>query len=196
MRVTRRIPRTQMQMNEEPGGYTPPVGPAGMAGSHALRTRHCRAGGVRRQRYHQRERGQLSIDGLPEGARVRAVHTGAWHTGLPRPQQPGPVHHPERRQCSAERQRRCRRRGSASMPEAAAPSMAQGPPKASPGSNAQALKFSECMRSHGEPDFPDPAANGSFTLPAGMNAESPQFQNAASACRSLRPASPGGGSAP
>ena len=76
------------------------------------------------------------------------------------------------------------------------PSMALGSSKASPGSNAQALKFSECMRSHGEPDFPDPAANGSFTLPAGMNAESPQFQKAANACRSLRPASPGGVPAP
>jgi hypothetical protein len=76
------------------------------------------------------------------------------------------------------------------------PSMAQGPSKASPGSNTQALKFSVCMRSHGEPNFPDPAANGSFTLPAGMNAESPQFQNAAKACQSLRPNNPGGASAP
>jgi hypothetical protein len=75
------------------------------------------------------------------------------------------------------------------------PSMAQGPSKASPGSNAQALKFSECMRSHGEPTFPDPASNGSFTLPPGMNAESPQFQNAAKACQSLRPNPPGGGTA-
>jgi hypothetical protein len=76
------------------------------------------------------------------------------------------------------------------------PSMAQGPSKASPGSNTQALKFSECMRSHGEPDFPDPAANGSFTLPSGMNAESPQFQNAEKACQSLMPNNPGGTSAP
>jgi hypothetical protein len=76
------------------------------------------------------------------------------------------------------------------------PSMALGPSKASPGSNAQALKFSECMRSHGEPAFPDPAANGSLTLPSGMNAESPQFQNAEKACQSLMPANPGGASAP
>lgn len=76
------------------------------------------------------------------------------------------------------------------------PSMARGPSKASPGSNNQALKFSECMRRHGEPTFPDPAANGSFTLPPGMNAESPQFQNAAKACQSLRPSIPGGASAP
>lgn len=76
------------------------------------------------------------------------------------------------------------------------PSMAQGPSKASPGSNTHALKFSECMRSHGEPNFPDPAANGSFTLPSGMNAESPQFQNAEKACQSLMPNNPGGTSAP
>jgi hypothetical protein len=76
--------------------------------------------------------------------------------------------------------------------------MAQGPPSGSSGqgSNNQALKFSECMRSHGEPTFPDPAANGSFNLPAGMNAESPQFQNAAKACQSLRPNPLGGGTAP
>jgi len=76
------------------------------------------------------------------------------------------------------------------------PAMAQGPPQGSPGSNTQALKFSVCMRRHGEPNFPDPAANGSFTLPSGMNAESPQFQNAAKACQSLRPGNPGGGTAP
>jgi hypothetical protein len=76
------------------------------------------------------------------------------------------------------------------------PSMAQGPPSNAPaGSNTQALKFSVCMRSHGEPNFPDPAANGSFSLPPGMNAESPQFQNAAKACQSLRPNPPGGGTA-
>jgi hypothetical protein len=73
------------------------------------------------------------------------------------------------------------------------PSMAQGPPQ-SQGAKAtnQGLKFSACMRSHGEPNFPDPAANGSLTLPPGMNAESPQFQNAEKACQSLMPNNPGG----
>jgi hypothetical protein len=72
------------------------------------------------------------------------------------------------------------------------PSMA-GPAQGNTGtSTSQGLKFSECMRSHGEPDFPDPAANGSITLPSGMNAESPQFQNASKDCQSLRPSSPGG----
>jgi len=44
------------------------------------------------------------------------------------------------------------------------------------------LKWAVCMRSHGEPNFPDPASDGSFTLPSGMNAESPQFQAALKAC--------------
>jgi hypothetical protein len=78
------------------------------------------------------------------------------------------------------------------------PSMAQGPPSGSSGQGSDAssgLRFSECMRSHGESSFPDPASNGSFTLPPGMNAESPQFQNALKACQSLRPNNPGGESA-
>jgi hypothetical protein len=74
------------------------------------------------------------------------------------------------------------------------PSLAQGPPSGSQGSSTtnQGLKFAACMRSHGEPGFPDPAANGSITLPAGMNAESTQFQNAEKDCQSLMPTNPGG----
>jgi hypothetical protein len=74
------------------------------------------------------------------------------------------------------------------------PSMAQGPPQGPQGTAAtnQGLKFSECMRNHGEPNFPDPAANGSITLPSGMNAESPQFQAAEKACKSLMPNNPSG----
>lgn len=75
------------------------------------------------------------------------------------------------------------------------PSMALGP-SGSQGSSTTRLKFSECMRSHGEPTFPDPASNGSITLPPGMNSESPQFQNAEKACQSVMPAKPGGTSAP
>lgn len=70
------------------------------------------------------------------------------------------------------------------------PSMAKGP-SGSQASPSQ-LKFSECMRGHGEPNFPDPAANGSITLPSGMNAESPQFQKAEKDCQSLMPGNPSG----
>jgi hypothetical protein len=79
------------------------------------------------------------------------------------------------------------------------PSMAQGPPSGSSGQGSgrsSQLKFSECMRSHGEPNYPDPASNGSITLPSGMNAESPQFRNAEKACQSLMPNNPGGQTAP
>jgi hypothetical protein len=78
------------------------------------------------------------------------------------------------------------------------PSMAQGPPKGSQGAKAtgQGLKFAACMRSHGEPSFPDPASNGAFTLPSGMNAESSQFQAAEKACQSLMPLNPSGQGAP
>jgi hypothetical protein len=71
------------------------------------------------------------------------------------------------------------------------PSMA-GPQQGSQGPTTSELKFAECMRSHGEPNFPDPASNGAFTLPAGMNAESPQFEKAGKACQSLMPSNPGG----
>lgn len=74
----------------------------------------------------------------------------------------------------------------------APPSIAQGPSGSQGSSTSGQLKFAECMRSHGEPDFPDPAANGSITLPHGMNPESTQFQNAEKACQSLMPNNPGG----
>jgi hypothetical protein len=75
-------------------------------------------------------------------------------------------------------------------------SLAQGPSSGSTGQGSGSvnpLKFSECMRSHGVPNFPDPAANGQLTLPPGMNPESPQFQNASKACAYLN--NPGGESA-
>jgi hypothetical protein len=73
---------------------------------------------------------------------------------------------------------------------------------------AKAVKFAECMRSHGEPDFPDPTSdsqfNGQFasTSPGGVSSTS--FQAAQKACQILDPGlqlnvgvgsgSPGGGS--
>jgi hypothetical protein len=54
----------------------------------------------------------------------------------------------------------------------------------------QALRFAECMRSHGVPDFPDPvfsAGRGRITLPKGANPKSPQFRAAQEACERLLP---------
>ena len=60
---------------------------------------------------------------------------------------------------------------------------------------AQAQAYSECMRSHGVPKFPDPQTTtggigvpGGFTFPtAGRNLrqKSPRYQAAAQACESL-----------
>jgi hypothetical protein len=54
---------------------------------------------------------------------------------------------------------------------------------------AQALKFSQCMRAHGVPKFPDPTSNGAITIKAGpgsgIDPGSPQFQAAQKACQSI-----------
>ena len=51
-------------------------------------------------------------------------------------------------------------------------------------SNADALKFSRCMRAHGLPNFPDPtfSPGANWTLPSGLHFGSPQFQAAQRAC--------------
>jgi hypothetical protein len=50
----------------------------------------------------------------------------------------------------------------------------------------QALAFARCMRSHGEPGWPDPTSNGAFST-SGIDLNSPQFSLASSACKDLRP---------
>lgn len=57
----------------------------------------------------------------------------------------------------------------------------------------QALEFSQCMRAHGVPNFPDPASNGTLSLGPGLDASSPSFQAAQNHCAKLEP---GGGSPP
>lgn len=63
---------------------------------------------------------------------------------------------------------------------------------------AQALKFSACMRSHGVPNFPDPKFEGGgvrMSLHAGpgaINPQSPQFQAAQKACQGDLPGPKGG----
>lgn len=58
---------------------------------------------------------------------------------------------------------------------------------------AQALKFVQCIRTHGVPNMPDPSAvHGGVELhgPPGLGPFSPQLQKAMKACQ---PLSPGGG---
>jgi hypothetical protein len=68
-----------------------------------------------------------------------------------------------------------------------------GSPSGSSGSDAHAspLAYSQCMRSHGVPNFPDPDANGGLRLQAGpgtgIDPNSPTFKAAQQACESLQP---------
>jgi hypothetical protein len=57
----------------------------------------------------------------------------------------------------------------------------------------KALEFSQCMRSNGVSDFPDPGASGKFTIDGVVNGSSldpsaPAFKQALRACESLEPA--------
>jgi hypothetical protein len=79
----------------------------------------------------------------------------------------------------------------------AAPSTTGGPG----GSSAQqsALAFAACVRSHGVTNFPDSAVRASskavmLSAPPGLDLNSPQFQSAMQACRSLVPQGPSTGS--
>jgi hypothetical protein len=74
------------------------------------------------------------------------------------------------------------------------------PPAASAPSYAQVLSLAQCMRSHGEPSFPDPNASGSYTLTssgsikgadgASIDINSSQVQAAYGDCRHLLPGAP------
>ncbi len=55
---------------------------------------------------------------------------------------------------------------------------------------AKLLKYAQCMRTHGVPNMPDPTTAGrgvGLGLPAGVDPNSPQYQSAEAACRSLQP---------
>lgn len=51
------------------------------------------------------------------------------------------------------------------------------------------LEFSQCMRSHGVSNFPDPGADGTLDLTpsSGINPRSPAFQAAQQACKQYEP---------
>ncbi len=76
--------------------------------------------------------------------------------------------------------------------------------KASPSANPykQALAFSQCMRAHDLPDFPDPqSSNGGNAISlngsgASLDPTSAQFQSAQNACKKYLPTNVTGGSGP
>lgn len=54
--------------------------------------------------------------------------------------------------------------------------------------HAQAIKYADCMRSHGVSNFPDPSASGGFDLlGSGITRQSPSYQSAYKACADLQP---------
>jgi hypothetical protein len=57
---------------------------------------------------------------------------------------------------------------------------------------ARQLKFAECMRSHGVPNFPDPSDGGFDLSPSlGIDTQSATFKAADAACGNLVPVSSG-----
>lgn len=55
---------------------------------------------------------------------------------------------------------------------------------------AEQLKYAQCMRAHGVPDFPDPSSNG-LTIPSSVDESSPRFEAAEKACEALLPGANG-----
>lgn len=66
------------------------------------------------------------------------------------------------------------------------------PPQAGGAAQASGLAYSQCMRSHGITNFPDPSGSGGIDISAGSGVDpnSPQYQAATKACESV---APGGG---
>lgn len=52
---------------------------------------------------------------------------------------------------------------------------------------AEALKYTQCMRSHGVPNWPEPTSTYYVAPPSGSEATSPAVQRAARACHALIP---------
>jgi hypothetical protein len=68
------------------------------------------------------------------------------------------------------------------------PDLSAQTPAAKAAASAKALKYVACMRSHGEPDFPDPNGQGVIEINNAtgiLNPNSPQYAKAQTACRKL-----------
>jgi hypothetical protein len=65
-----------------------------------------------------------------------------------------------------------------------------GPSQAQRQDNAeQGVKYAQCMRAHGVPDFSGPSSNGTFSLPNSVNMQGSAYQAASRACQSVKPQS-------
>jgi hypothetical protein len=61
---------------------------------------------------------------------------------------------------------------------------------ANPAAVPSLVRFAECLRQHGFPNFPDPRSDGNFpvdALPQGAKPDNPPFDAAIRACRQLNP---------
>jgi hypothetical protein len=63
----------------------------------------------------------------------------------------------------------------------------RSPAAAGPPAFQNALSYAQCMRSHGEPGFPDPDSKGNFLNLGPVNIHSPQYLSASKACGHLLP---------
>lgn len=83
--------------------------------------------------------------------------------------------------------------GSASSSATDNPAAGAGgaPVSAQTANSSKAAQFSQCMRAHGVPAFPDPNAEGSINLRvtkgSGLDPRSPTYQAALQSCKSLEP---------
>jgi hypothetical protein len=82
---------------------------------------------------------------------------------------------------------------------AASAALRGGAPLPTPPDQAALVKYAECMRAHGVPDFPDPTAGG-LQLPggpgSGLDPNNPALQNAAKVCVKKTGVHPLGGGGP
>jgi hypothetical protein len=81
--------------------------------------------------------------------------------------------------------------GTGATTTTAASAANQGMPTLTPAQRAAQLSYSECMRSHGVSDFPDPDSQGRIQITSGpgsdLNPDNPVYQNAQKACQSKQP---------
>jgi hypothetical protein len=73
--------------------------------------------------------------------------------------------------------------GSTGQPSGTATGAANG----ASGDKTRDFEFSECMRSHGVTNFPDPTPGGGIQLGPGLNPSSPAFESARQACKRFLP---------
>ena len=154
----------------------------------------------RRRRQHLdrgRRRGTATSDvrhgrGQPP---VLRVHAQPRRTELPRPEQRGPDHRQRHRPelfAVPAAQQACAKYN---------PKGGKAPSPAQQQAVAQALKFSECMRSHGITDFPDPQVSSSAGgvrigikiqngQSSNLNPNNPRFQAEQKACQGEMPSLP------